>query len=85
MVVSGRRLNVFVIDATSTTPQIARVEGDVMKASLRLQGPRTFANLVITPDAVDGLSPEPARDPLGRGPRPGPELASLSLFRAAEQ
>jgi hypothetical protein len=29
-----------------------------------VQGPATFANMVITPDAVDGLSPEPARDPL---------------------
>ena len=27
-----------------------------------LQGPATFANMVITPDAVDGLSPEPAKD-----------------------
>lgn len=35
-----------------------------MKGGLRLQGPGTFANMVITPDAVDGLSPEPARDPL---------------------
>ena len=35
-----------------------------MKGGLRLQGPGTFANMVITPDAVDGLSPEPTRDPL---------------------
>ena len=35
-----------------------------MKGGLRLQGPGTFANMVITPDAVDGLSPEPARDPM---------------------
>ena len=35
-----------------------------MKGGLHLQGPATFANMVITPDAVDGLSPEPARDPL---------------------
>ena len=35
-----------------------------MKGCLRLQGPATFANVVITPDAVDGLSAEPARDPL---------------------
>jgi len=35
-----------------------------MKGGLRLQGPGTFANMVITPDAVDGLSPEPVRDPL---------------------
>ena len=35
-----------------------------MKGGLRFQGPATFANMVIAPDAVDGLSPEPARDPL---------------------
>jgi hypothetical protein len=35
-----------------------------MKSGLRLQGPGTFANVVITPDAVEGLSPEPAQDPL---------------------
>src|SRR4051795_11927341 len=64
MVVSGRRMNIFVNDATSPTLEVGRLEGDAMKGGLRLQGPGTFANLVITPDAVDGLSPEPARDPL---------------------
>jgi hypothetical protein len=64
MVISGKRMNVFVNDATSPTLEIGRLEGDAMKGGLRLQGPGTFANMVITPDAVDGLSPEPARDPL---------------------
>jgi hypothetical protein len=57
-------MNIFVNDATSPTLEVGRLEGDTMKGGLRLQGPGTFANLVITPDAVDGLSPEPARDPL---------------------
>jgi hypothetical protein len=64
MVVSGRRMNIFVNDAPSPALEVGRLEGDAMKGGLRLQGPGTFANLVITPDAVDGLSPEPARDPL---------------------
>ena len=64
MVVSGRRMNVFVNDAASPTLEVGRLEGDAEQGGLRLQGPATFANLVITPDAVDGLSPEPARDPL---------------------
>ena len=64
MVVSGRRMNVFVNDAPSPTLEVGRLEGDAMKGGLRLQGPGTFANMVITPDAVEGLSPEPARDPL---------------------
>ncbi len=57
-------MNVFVNDATSPTLEVGRLEGDAIKGGLRLQGPATFANMVITPDAVDGLSPEPARDPL---------------------
>ena len=64
MVVSGRRMNVFVNDAASPTLKVGRLEGDAIEGGLRLQGPATFANLVITPDAVDGLSPEPARDAL---------------------
>jgi len=64
MVVSGRRMNVFVNDASSPTLEVGRLEGDAMTGGLRLQGPGTFANMVITPGAVEGLSPEPARDPL---------------------
>jgi hypothetical protein len=64
MVVSGRRMNVFVNDVLRPTLEVGRLEGDMLKGGLRLQGPGTFANMVITPDAVDGLSPEPARDPL---------------------
>jgi hypothetical protein len=64
MIVSGRRMHVFVNDAASPTLEVGRLEGDAMKGGLRLQGPATFANLVITPDAVDGLSPEAVKDPL---------------------
>jgi hypothetical protein len=64
MVVSGRRMNVFVNDAALPTLEVGRLEGEAIKGGLRLQGPGTFANMVITPDAVDGLTPEPARDPL---------------------
>ena len=69
MVVSGRRMNVFVNDAPSPTLEVGRLEGDAMNGGLRLQGPGTFANMVITPGAVEGLSPEPARDPLDGDPR----------------
>ena len=62
MVVSGRRMNVFVNDAVSPTLTVGRLEGDAMKGGLHLEGPGTFANVVITPEAVDGLSPEPVRD-----------------------
>jgi hypothetical protein len=64
LVVFGRRMNIFVNDAPSPTLQVDRLEGDAIKGGLHLQGPATFANVVITPDAVEGLSPEPASDPL---------------------
>src|SRR5499427_5141455 len=64
IVVSGRRMNVFVNDASSPTLEVGRLEGDATNGGLRLQGPATFANMVINPDAVGGLSPEPAGDPL---------------------
>ena len=63
MVVSGRRMNIFVNHATSPTLEVGRLEGDTLKGGIRFQGPATFANMVITPEAVEGLSPEPARDP----------------------
>lgn len=63
MVVSGRRMHVFVNDAPAPTLTVGRLEGEATRGGLRLQGPATFANMVITPDAVDGLSPEPVRDP----------------------
>src|SRR6476660_9569048 len=64
IVVSGRRMNVFVNDVPSPTLEVDRLEGDATSGGLRLQGPATFANLVITPDAVDDLSPEPVSDPV---------------------
>jgi hypothetical protein len=64
MVISGRRMNVFVNDAPSPTLEVGRLEGAAVTGGLRLQGPATFANMVIAPGSVDGLSPEPARDPL---------------------
>jgi hypothetical protein len=63
MIVSGRRMRLFVNDVPTPTLEVGRLEGDAMTGGLRLQGPGTFANMVITPGAVDGLSPEPAKDP----------------------
>ena len=81
MVVSGRRMNVFVNDAPSPTLEVGRLEGDALKGGLHLEGPGTFANLVITPDAVGGLSPDPAGDPL-EGDRGLVRSWRLSTFAA---
>jgi len=66
MVISGRRMNVFVNDAVAPTLAVGRLEGDALKGGMRLLGPATYANLTITPDAVEGLTPEPVKDPTER-------------------
>jgi hypothetical protein len=63
MVISGRRMNIYVNGATSPTLAIGRLEGDALEGGILMQGPGTFANLVVTPDATEGLSPEPLADP----------------------
>lgn len=64
MVISGKRMNVFVNDAVSPTLEVGSLEGDALQGGLGLRGPATFANLVITPGALDGLPPEATEDPL---------------------
>jgi hypothetical protein len=68
MVVSGRRMNVFVNDSVMPTLMVGRLAGDALKGGLHLHGPATFGNIIVTPDAVDGLSPEPAADPAETDP-----------------
>lgn len=62
MVISGKRMNIYVNGATQPALKIGRLEGDTMEGGIFLQGPGTFANLVITPGATDGLTPEPEPD-----------------------
>ena len=68
MVVSGRRMNVFVNDAATPTLEVGSLEGDGTAGGLHLQGPATFANLLIAPGAVDHLSPEAVGDPTAADP-----------------
>jgi hypothetical protein len=63
LVVSGQRMNIFVNGAKSPTLKVGRLEGDTQEGGLSLAGPGFFANLIVTPDAVDGLPAEPAKDP----------------------
>ena len=63
VVVSGRRMRVFVNGATSPTLAVGSLEGDAQEGHLALIGPGAFANLTVTPDAVEGLPMEPEADP----------------------
>ncbi len=69
LVVSGQRMNVYVNGAQSPSLRIGRLEGDAQEGGILLQGPGIFANLTVTPDAVEGLGPEPDIDATATDPR----------------
>lgn len=63
LVISGRRMNVFVNGGKSPALEVSRLEGDALEGGLLLTGPGHFANLAVTPNAVEGLASEPLKDP----------------------
>jgi hypothetical protein len=63
VVVSGKRMNVFVNGATSPALAVGSLEGDAQEGHLVLIGPGAFANFTVTRDAVGGLATEPEADP----------------------
>jgi hypothetical protein len=61
LVISGRRMRVYV-NGTRTL-EVGRLAGDALEGGILLQGPGYFTRMTVTPDATDGLSPEPEPDP----------------------
>lgn len=69
LVVSGKRMNVFVNAEATPSLQVGQLESDSASGQLQLRGNASYANLVITPDAVEGLVPTAAPDPTAADPR----------------
>ena len=65
LVVSGKRMNVFLNDSVQPTLAVDELLGNTQQGGLELHGPAAFANLVVTPGKTDGLSPVPLPDSLG--------------------
>ena len=63
VVISGRRMNLFLNGATSPTLAIGSLAGDTQEGDLTLVGPGAFANFKVSPEAVEGLAADPAPDP----------------------
>ena len=62
LVISGKRMNVYINGEAAPSLQVGRLEGDALSGAIQLRGDATFANLKLTPDATEGLSPAPAKD-----------------------
>lgn len=68
LVISGRRMDVYINHQLAPCLRVGELEGDTSAGGISLQGQALFANLVLTPGAVDGLPPYPARDPSAKDP-----------------
>ncbi len=62
LVISGRRMNVFINGAEQPALKIGRLEGDESEGGLMLQGPGIFANLTVAAGEVGDLPGEPEKD-----------------------
>jgi hypothetical protein len=69
LVISGRRMHVYINGAATPTLKVGRLAGDTLEGGILLQGPGYFARMTIAPGATEGLSGEPDADPSMSDPR----------------
>ncbi|HVU55032.1 MAG TPA: hypothetical protein VHD83_08245 [Puia sp.] len=69
LVISGEQMLVYVNDPVHPTLEIAHLEGVTKEGSIGFDGKAIIANLVVTPDATEGLSPVAGFDPYYSDPR----------------
>ncbi len=62
LVVSGKRMNIYINGATKPTLKIGHLEGDTKQGGLMLAGAGFFAELTVHPNVVDGLPSDPEPD-----------------------
>ena len=63
LVISGKRMNVFVNGRTEASLGVAHLEGEAAIGAIAFEGTAYYANLTLEPGATDGLDPKPAPDP----------------------
>ena len=63
LVVSGRRMNVYINNSPQPILAVGNLESSSTEGLIQLRGPAVFANLIVTPSAVEGLNPQPTPDP----------------------
>ena len=63
LVVSGRRMNVFINRSATPTLAVGELQADAAEGGIEVRGPAYFANLTLTPDAIESLPGRAAPDP----------------------
>lgn len=69
LVVSGSQMRAYVNSESQPTLAIPRLEGNVTTGRIAFEGEAIIANLVIKPNAIEGLSPLAGIDPTDNEPR----------------
>lgn len=63
LVISGKRMNVFVNGRTEPSLSVAHLETDATTGTIALEGTAYYANLTVMPGVTNGLDPKAAPDP----------------------
>jgi len=63
LVISGRRMNVYVNGRTEPSLRVAHLEGDASTGTIAFEGTAYYANLMLAPGVTDGLDPKAPGDP----------------------
>ncbi|MET3107285.1 hypothetical protein AAKU67_002283 [Oxalobacteraceae bacterium GrIS 2.11] len=64
LVISGQRMNVYMNGESTPSLRVGRLESESRSGGIQLWGDAKFANLSVTPDATEGLAPDPVPDPI---------------------
>lgn len=69
LVISGRRMNVYMNGAAQPSLAVSRLAGAAMEGAISLRGDAQYANVDVTPYAVEGLAPQPLATAADQDPR----------------
>jgi hypothetical protein len=69
LVISGRRMNVYVNGRAEPSLRVAHLEGDASTGTIAFEGTAYYANLTLAPGVTDGLDPKAPADPAAGDPR----------------
>jgi hypothetical protein len=63
LVISGKRMSVYVNGRTEPSLSVAHLEGAMDAGTIAFEGTAYYANLTLAPGVTDGLDPKPPTDP----------------------
>jgi hypothetical protein len=62
LVISGKRMNVYVNGRTEPSLRVTHLEGDATTGTIAFEGTAYYANLTLAPGVTDGLDPKASVD-----------------------